>query len=758
MALEQIGLAAVLDDKNFQQGLARYSKGIGQMTKLTDGAASVLSGAFFAATGIAVAGIGAMVAASKLGLDATLQWAEGLDKLGDQFGMSGQVASSWQFLMNKVGLSVDEGAQGLNYFTKQLDDFGKATKTGQVTVTPFMTALQKLGVSAYDSKGRLKDFDAIMPQIMDKFSKLPAGVNASALAMDLFGARGGTKFLDFLRQGGAGLKDATAKAKALGLELSTDEVNAAEEFGFAMNELNLGLLGFKNTIGRAVLPIAKQFVEWLNKNAIPPLVDLAKRYAPLLGQALRSVGDILNNKVFPAFRSVFNWIQQNALPIVKRLFDAFQRGGWGSLWNQMLAELRTIWPRIQAFLAQQAQQLGNQIGSIATRAAQWLTAHAPEISKAAGTWAAGFWNWVTQDVLPQVGAQLGRIFTAVKNWISANGPGLAMAFQGIGSQFWDWVTTDAIPKAKANAFLLANALNTALQQNWPTIAAGFEYWKTQFWNWLTGGGGVVEVAFAKMENLSAAIRAWSEAPATKKELNEIGASVARAIMDGLGNLFADQKRGDNLIMTLINNLKNAVVNSRQALFNVVYDLSNSFWTEIFSKFTDQQNARHLAEIVSNGFSTMVDWVVTGFPGLIARLYNAFVAAVNAVSWGTIGSDIITQLWNGLSAQLEAMISNVTARLQGWLGNPFGSGSSGPPPERPSLGYAKGGWVQQTGVALVHRGEYVIPARQAQSISNNNSRTIMPGAIVFQIQGGSNLTERQLENVAYRVVGRVLNGA
>lgn len=224
------------------------------------------------------AGIAGIAGAVKVGMDAASEWGEQIDRLGDQFGMTGGQASEWAAAMDHVGLSVDEGSQQLNYFTRMLGQLGPALAAGKVT--PFGDALQKLGVSAFDTSGNLRSFDSLMPDIMDHFSKLPPGVEASELAMQLFGARGGTKFLDFLRQGSAGLKDAGELAKAFGLDISSGTSDAIEQFGFKMNDLGLAFEGLKVQIGLAVLPYLTQFVDYLTHTIAPKVIAFAQEVIP----------------------------------------------------------------------------------------------------------------------------------------------------------------------------------------------------------------------------------------------------------------------------------------------------------------------------------------------------------------------------------------------------------------------------------------------------------------------------------------------
>jgi hypothetical protein len=193
-------------------------------------------------------------------------WGESIDTMGDQFGMSGQEASKWAVAMGHVGLSVSEGAMQLNYFTRQLATAAEAQASGKETSSGFADALAKLGVSATDARGQVRSFNELMPEIMDAFSRLPAGIESSSIAMELFGARGGTKFLDFLRQGSAGLDEATLKAQQFGLSMDTIDANKVEELGFKLNDLGMRFEGLKVSIGLGLIDPLTKALDLLNQS------------------------------------------------------------------------------------------------------------------------------------------------------------------------------------------------------------------------------------------------------------------------------------------------------------------------------------------------------------------------------------------------------------------------------------------------------------------------------------------------------------
>ncbi len=506
--MESIGIKAVLEDANFQAGLKAYDDGLKKMERTTDTAlkaigvtwdkqnqiyrqggvaisesrvaeeleklkskfpplrdeidktsgrsiqlgdtlgnvAKVAAGALAIGIGAAVTAFGALAAASKIGLDSLMAWGEQLDKLGDMFGMTGEQASAWTYLMGKMGVPVEEAATQLNYFTRSLDDVKTAAakmpqefipkktpeqiaalneqladaqvklqramkamaeakkptdqmryavedaqkaiarinadlkdastlvpkkmKEAAETITPFQKALTALGVSALNAKGKMKTFDEILPDVMDAFQKLPKGVNATALAMDLFGARGGSKFLDFLRQGSAGLKDAAIQARKFGLILTTEQVDALEEYGWSLKEMGEGFTGLKNQIGLAVLPAFREMVGYINENILPALIAWAQEHGPAITKALGDIG---------------NFIKTDVIPALTALVEVVKTGDFSKIGTYIENILRESWPGIQAQLM---------------------------------IWKNEFWNWL-KEVGLQVSAKFAELTAAMQNWVTS---------------------------------------------------------------------------------------------------------------------------------------------------------------------------------------------------------------------------------------------------------------------------------------------------------------------------------------------------
>lgn len=744
--MEAIGLAAILEDKAFQDGLRRYEQGISQMGTLTDQGAAAMSKVWAVGSGVVIAGaagvaagMAGILAVTKQGLDAITQWGNDLDDLGDKLGTTGEQSSTWALAMKQVGLDVAEGGGALNIFIRNLDDLkntgggaamttaknaeaiqslqerlddanvrldrakqkmaaaekptqemqwavddaqkavsrlnaelGAATKmvpAAAEKMTPFQAALKTLGVRAFDAHGKLRTFDDLMPEIMRGFSQIPDGVKKSALAMDLFG-KSGTKFLDFLDQGPEGIKKATELAKLYGLTLSTDMVQATQDFQNAMEISKMGLQGFWVQIGAKVLPVANKFVNFFNYKLLPPLIKFAQWIAPKLGEGLervelifedffalvsgenklpqlaKNIGDLAGMfglsetavtdfvlKALTALGQFKDWVV-GFLPLI-------QKGDWGGIWERlvqgaakgwdMLQPILTEWGgKIWSWLEDAANAAPGAIGAFLDRARAFLAENGPKAWTQLTTWGAEFWSWLTASAIPDLSTKIGT-------WLSTNGP---KAWEGLsqwGTEFWDWLTDPtkgAIVNAGVELTKVATALGTWASTAWDsTIQPALAEWGTKFWDWLVGENGAVAQLSTKITEVSDAILQWSESPETQQAMYDAGYNLADWLIDGIGSLF-DGQEGDERAGKALEKLGMALLRAQLSLDRAKYDIGGKIGQGIYDRLAEwfTENAPKLSariyewlnkaadDLLAN-LSTLAEKLGTGIAGALAEFWK-----------------------------------------------------------------------------------------------------------------------------------------
>ncbi len=171
--------------------LAKFDRDMKHMESVASAASNNIAGAF-KALGPQLASAfsgGAVVAFTKSIIDA----ADALNDLSQKTGIGIKSLASYQLAADQSGTNMEAIAKGMKALSTEL------VKNGD--------SLKKAGIDAKDADGALR-------QISDLFSKMPDGVEKSAIASALFGSKLGTELIPMLNLGIEGLdKSAVASAR-----------------------------------------------------------------------------------------------------------------------------------------------------------------------------------------------------------------------------------------------------------------------------------------------------------------------------------------------------------------------------------------------------------------------------------------------------------------------------------------------------------------------------------------------------------------
>jgi hypothetical protein len=143
-------------------------------------------------------------------------------------------------------------------------------------------------VSITDSKGKLRDADAVLGDIAARFGDMEDGAEKTALSMQLFG-RSGSRMIPLLDAGAEGLADMRREARELGLVMGSDAQKGSEEINDNLRRLSLIATGLWRGAIAPLVPalgeLVQQFLEWRKANA----AVLRQRITASLGLLLRVV-------------------------------------------------------------------------------------------------------------------------------------------------------------------------------------------------------------------------------------------------------------------------------------------------------------------------------------------------------------------------------------------------------------------------------------------------------------------------------------
>jgi hypothetical protein len=114
--------------------------------------------------------------------------------------------------------------------------------------------LDALGIATKNAAGEVLPLNTILAETADKFAGMPNGIEKTNLASDIFGKRIGSQLIPLLNKGSAGLAEATAKAKELGLVFSSDDLKIRADNVAAMREFKAQTDGLFVSLGRELVP------------------------------------------------------------------------------------------------------------------------------------------------------------------------------------------------------------------------------------------------------------------------------------------------------------------------------------------------------------------------------------------------------------------------------------------------------------------------------------------------------------------------
>ena len=146
-----------------------------------------------ARTAIGAIGIGLSVGAFVNQIRSTVDFADHLNDLSQQIGVSVRDLTTWKLAADQSGTSLDAVGAGVRKFSTFIVEHNDRLKAA--------------GITAKDTNGKLL-------QLADVFQALPDGAEKTALAVALFG-KAGAELIPMLNGGSAALREQMEKSKSL---------------------------------------------------------------------------------------------------------------------------------------------------------------------------------------------------------------------------------------------------------------------------------------------------------------------------------------------------------------------------------------------------------------------------------------------------------------------------------------------------------------------------------------------------------------
>ncbi len=256
--IDELVLKISADINGLQTAMAHVVSAAQEMASKTSGHAESMTSSFFKAEVAVDAVKFAFEKLKAITVDYISDSLTNIDaqtKLADRLGVTTQFIAGLKVAGEDAGLSLETMGTAMGRMERSLASIHTAG-------APAADALRTLSLTLDDLKG--KSPEQQLGIIADRFATLRDQGQRTTVATELFG-REGIKLVGVLSQGSAGLADAEAKAKALGLSFDRVDGAKVEAANRAIREMKESLEGLSNTITIQLAPlitgIGEQFVE-----------------------------------------------------------------------------------------------------------------------------------------------------------------------------------------------------------------------------------------------------------------------------------------------------------------------------------------------------------------------------------------------------------------------------------------------------------------------------------------------------------------
>ncbi|MBL8491698.1 MAG: phage tail tape measure protein, partial [Rhodocyclaceae bacterium] len=183
----------------------------------------------------------------------TANVADEIGKMAQRTGIGAEALSALRHQAALSDVSANELGLALRNLANRMQDAVRGSGGAAET-------FRAMGISVRDSNGQLKGTDQILAEVAQRFSTYRDSAEKTALAVDLFG-RAGERMIPMLNGGTAGMREAAAEARRLGVVFSESLAKEAERFNDNMKRLQTGVEGARIALGGPMISTLADLTE-----------------------------------------------------------------------------------------------------------------------------------------------------------------------------------------------------------------------------------------------------------------------------------------------------------------------------------------------------------------------------------------------------------------------------------------------------------------------------------------------------------------
>lgn len=343
----------LVDNKEALNSISQTdSKAKGLMDSIGGGVKAV-AGAAVAVGAATAAGATAIYGMASKAAEAT----DTIDKMSQKIGVSRTAYQELDFVLSQSGTSVDKMQSGMKSLTTAIDGVSTGNKAA-------IENFQKLGVSAVDANGNLRNQEDVLFDTIDAFQKMEDGTEKARLAQELFG-RTGTELMPLLNGQAGSIGEMRKQAHELGLVISDDAVDAGVKFTDTIDQMKRSFGSVVTQIGVKVMPMIQQAADWVLAN-MPMIQKVVGKAFEIIGAGVSIVVNFIaqliaawaewadNNQetidaVMAALKEFWAWAQEIAASVLEAIqaFLGALKAFWEAHGEEIMAIVKPLWEGIK---------------------------------------------------------------------------------------------------------------------------------------------------------------------------------------------------------------------------------------------------------------------------------------------------------------------------------------------------------------------------------------------------------------------------
>ncbi len=198
----------------------------------------------------AIAVLTALSAAIANCANSAAEYADNINTLSVQTGVSARTLQEWDYAAELVDTSLET-------ITSSFSRLEKSMSSNEA-------AFQKLGISVTTSSGEMRSAEAVFYEVIDALGNIENKTERDQMAMEIFG-RSASELAGVISAGSEGLRKYAEEAENLGRIMSQEDLEAANALSDATSRLNSAWESVKNELGSAVAPVLTAIAELISK-------------------------------------------------------------------------------------------------------------------------------------------------------------------------------------------------------------------------------------------------------------------------------------------------------------------------------------------------------------------------------------------------------------------------------------------------------------------------------------------------------------